>query len=50
MNLCEFAKRGHLCPDDLCHGSPDSTLCGFDLSFYEGLFAESEDEEEEDWE
>jgi hypothetical protein len=26
--LCESAKRGECCIDDICHGS-DVTLCGF---------------------
>jgi hypothetical protein len=26
--LCESAKRGHLCIDDLCHTGGE-TLCGF---------------------
>jgi hypothetical protein len=32
--LCESAKRGKVCIDDLCHGA-DVTLCGFDRHFYE---------------
>ena len=27
-DLCESAKRGHLCIDDLCHTGGE-TLCGF---------------------
>lgn len=34
MNLCESAKKGHICPDDLCHGS-DVTLCGLDKEMLE---------------
>ncbi len=44
-DLCEPAKRGHLCCDDLCHGNPDDTLCGFDRSFYEEITEEYEDEQ-----
>ena len=44
-DLCESAKRGHLCPDDLCHGNPDDTLCGFDKSFYDEIASEFEDKE-----
>ena len=38
--LCESAKQGKLCCDDLCHGDPDNTLCGFDRSFYEEIAEE----------
>lgn len=41
-DLCESAKKGHLCCDDLCHGNPDDTLCGFDRSFYEEIAEEYE--------
>lgn len=41
-DLCESAKRGKLCCDDLCHGNPDDTLCGFDRSFYEEITEEYE--------
>ncbi len=33
LPLCESAKKGHVCPDDLCHGA-DVTLCGFDKNEY----------------
>lgn len=32
--LCESAKQGRCCIDDICLGS-DVTLCGFDKEFYE---------------
>ena len=32
--LCDSAKRGKCCIDDICRGS-DVTLCGFDKEFYE---------------
>ncbi len=44
-DLCESAKRGHLCADDLCHGNPDDTLCGFDKSFYDEITSQFEDDE-----
>ena len=49
--LCESAKKGKVCIDDLCRGNPDDTLCGFDESFYEELCQESEeaDYDEEDY-
>jgi hypothetical protein len=34
-DLCESAKRGKVCIDDLCRSNPDNTLCGFDQSEYE---------------
>lgn len=33
-DLCESARRGKPCCDDLCH-SGNETLCGFDPYFYE---------------
>ncbi len=43
--LCESARKGKVCPDDLCHSNPDNTLCGFDQSFYEEVTTrDSEDE------
>lgn len=48
--LCESARKGHICPDDLCRSNPDDTLCGFDQSFYEELVRESEEPEYGDWE
>lgn len=39
-DLCESAKKGYVCPDDLCHGNPDDTLCGFDRSLYEEITEE----------
>jgi hypothetical protein len=43
-DLCESAKRGKLCIDDLCHGVGE-TLCGFDPD----LYAEMLDEDEPDY-
>jgi len=43
--LCESAKKGHVCPDDLCRGNPDDTLCGFDKSFYDEICREYEEPE-----
>jgi len=40
--LCESAKKGHACPDDLCRGA-DVTLCGFDKNFYEACIADDND-------
>ena len=33
-DLCESAKRGKVCCDDICRGC-DITLCGFDKEEYE---------------
>ncbi len=44
-DLCESAKKGHVCPDDLCRGNPDFTLCGFDQSEYEQMTRDYSDEE-----
>ena len=41
--LCESAKNGRLCCDDLCH-SGGETLCGFDPDFYEEVKREFSDE------
>lgn len=43
--LCFSAKNGHVCPDDLCRGNPDNTLCGFDESEYEQMTRDYSDEE-----
>ena len=40
-DLCESAKRGQLCIDDLCHGGGE-TLCGFDLQDYQDMLEEEE--------
>ena len=48
-DLCESAKRGHLCLDDLCHSNPDNTLCGFDKSFYEEIAREYEPDNDDGW-
>jgi|SRR5712664_708853 len=47
-DLCEAAKKGKLCCDDLCHGNPDDTLCGFDKSFCDEITEEYESEEYQD--
>ena len=44
-NLCESAKCGRVCIDDLCRSNPDNTLCGFDQSEYEDLTRCFDDEE-----
>lgn len=41
--LCESAKKGKPCINDLCRSNPDNTLCGFDQSFYDELVQESDD-------
>lgn len=33
LELCDSAKRGKVCPDDICRGC-DITLCGFDKEAY----------------
>lgn len=40
--LCEFAKRGQRCIDDLCHAS-SVTLCGFDEDKYRDICEDWED-------
>ncbi len=63
--LCDSAKSGKLCIDDLCRSkcsghsgaelgaevaaNPDNTLCGFDQSLYEELCQESEDSDEDQY-
>jgi hypothetical protein len=37
LPLCESAKQGKVCCDDLCRGDPDNTLCGFDQSEYDEI-------------
>lgn len=44
-NLCDSAKKGQVCIDDLCRNSPDNTLCGFDQSEYEEMTREYDDDE-----
>lgn len=34
--LCESAKRGKVCIDDICRGS-SPTLCGFDQDDYDDV-------------
>lgn len=36
-DLCESAKKGFVCPDDVCRGA-DVTLCGFDKDWYDSCF------------
>jgi len=40
-DLCESAKQGKLCIDDLCH-SGGETLCGFDAAEYEEMCGEDD--------
>jgi len=40
-DLCESAKKGMLCIDDLCRTGAE-TLCGFDLQEYQDLLEEDE--------
>ena len=40
--LCESAKRGHLCIDDLCHTGGE-TLCGFSQIDYDEMADEEDD-------
>ena len=40
-DLCESAKRGHLCIDDLCHTGGE-TLCGFRQFDYDDVANEPE--------
>ena len=49
LELCASAKQGRLCCDDLCHGSPDDTLCGFDRSLYEEITEEDGEPIQEDY-
>lgn len=46
--LCESAKKGFCCPDDLCRGA-DVTLCGFDKEFYESEIAQDLDDDWKEW-
>lgn len=46
--LCESAKNGYICGDDLCYGG-DVTLCGFDKEFYDELCREGKDYEPSEW-
>lgn len=49
-DLCDSAKRGKVCCDDLCRGNPDNTLCGFDQSEYDEMtreyFSDPDDRDE----
>lgn len=44
--LCEAAKRGHLCIDDLCHTGGE-TLCGFVQFDYDEMTAEEPKEDDD---
>lgn len=43
--LCESAKKGRVCIDDICRGC-DVTLCGFDKEFYEREIMHDRDEDD----
>lgn len=45
--LCESAKRGRKCNDDLCRGM-DETLCGFDQDLYDEVSGFNEEFQEQD--
>ncbi len=47
LPLCESAKKGRVCCDDLCRSNPDETLCGFNQSEYERMIEDYS--ETEDW-
>lgn len=50
LPLCESAKKGHACIDDLCRGA-SVTLCGFDQDDYDAMTSDEEDfyhQEDED--
>lgn len=38
-DLCDAAKKGKLCIDDLCHNGGE-TLCGFDPDLYAEMLDE----------
>jgi hypothetical protein len=42
LPLCESAKKGRVCIDDLCRGA-DVTLCGFDVYEYERMTESPDD-------
>lgn len=42
--LCDSAKRGKPCIDDLCRNNPDNTLCGFDQSEYDQMTRDYDDD------
>lgn len=48
-DFCESAKKGKVCPDDLCRSNPDNTLCGFDQSEYEEMTREYFGDDDEGW-
>jgi len=45
--LCEAAKRGHLCIDDLCHTGGE-TLCGFCPYDYDDMVDDENNWQQED--
>lgn len=45
-DLCESAKKGRVCCDDLCRGG-GLTLCGFDKELHEELTRDDEDDDED---
>ena len=47
-DLCESAKRGHVCIDSICRANPDDTLCGFSQEIYDEIVRDSSDEPYED--
>lgn len=44
LPLCDSAKRGFVCPDDICRGS-DVTMCGFDKDAYDEMASAAEDDD-----
>lgn len=44
--LCESAKKGRVCVDDVCRAS-DITLCGFDKYAYEEIMRDWLDEDDD---
>ena len=45
-DLCDTAKKGRVCIDDLCRGVGE-TLCGFDPDLYDEMLGEDYPPEEE---
>lgn len=46
--LCESAKKGKVCIDDLCRGG-DFTLCGFDPEMYAEITQDYGEDRDEDY-
>lgn len=46
--LCESAKRGSVCPDDVCRAC-EITLCGFNKELYDEVTRDMDDQEPPDW-